>query len=74
MESPLNNLENVLQKNLRIERTGEFIFRAPRDANFENFCTQCQSWWCLCGLDVWISPQKKLWICHGLHMCVRVQV
>ena len=59
MKSPVSNLENVLQKNLRTERTGEFIFRAPRDSNFENFCTRCQSWWCLCGLDVWISLPKK---------------
>ena len=30
----LNNLENVLQRNLRTDRARECIFRAPGGANF----------------------------------------
>ena len=36
----LSNLENVLQRNLRKDRTGECIFRASGGTNSETFSAQ----------------------------------
>ena len=60
----LNNLENVLQRNLKTERARECIFSVFGGTNFENFSTQHQQWWCLCGFHVCTGQSKKLWIHH----------
>ena len=57
----LSNLGNILQRNLRTDRTGECIFRASIAANFEHFSTQR-----LCEFHVCTSLPKKLWIRHWI--------
>ena len=39
----LDNLENVLQRNLRTDRASECIFRVSEGTNFENFSTRRQT-------------------------------
>ena len=55
----LSNLENVLQRNLRTDRAGECIYRASGGTNFQNFSTQCQTWWHVGGIDVCTGLLKK---------------
>ena len=47
----LDNLENVLQINLRTDSAGEFIFRESGGTNFKSFSAQRQPWWRLFGFD-----------------------
>ena len=60
----LSNLENVLQRNLRIDRARECIFKASGGTNFENVTAERQSRWCLCGFDVCTGLPQKIWIYH----------
>ena len=56
------NLENVLQRNIRTGRAGEFTFRS---ANLKKFYFQHQPWWCLREFDVYTGlPSQKIWIRH----------
>ena len=62
----LSNMENILRRNLRMDRARECIFRESGGTRFEKFSTQRQPWWCPHGFDVCTSLPKKLWICHCL--------
>ena len=55
----LSNLENVLERNLRTDKTGEYIFWASGGTNFEKFSAQCQPWWRICEFHVCTGLPKK---------------
>ena len=59
MQAQVNNLENVLQRNLRTDRTRECIFRVSGGTNFENFSAQRQPSCHLRGFDVSTGLPKK---------------
>ena len=58
----LSNLENVLQINLKIDKTKDCIFKVSGSTNFENLSAQHQPCWRLCRFDLCIGLPRKLWI------------
>ena len=67
----LNCLENLLKRNLGTDSAREGIFRTFGGTNFENVPAWCQSWWCLCGFDVYTSlPKKRLDMSPDINSCV----
>ena len=66
----LSNLENVLQRNLRTDRSWECIFRASGGANF---LAQHKAGGTLVGLMYVLVCPKKLWIHHCRRKLTRIR-